>query len=164
MLLDHLVGTQQYRWGHGNGQVPWRPCGSRPSRTWSETAPGDRSASRRVECDPHKWRRDARSPRAAQATCLPAWLRCCEASGISTWAVEPRDDTAGDGIAPVGKNDRDRRRLPLEGNGRWGRACQDDCRPTSSCANARIRLMSVPAQRMSIRMLRPTVHPKPKSV
>src|SRR6516164_7675746 len=41
-------------------RAPWRSCGSRPSRTWSETAPGDRPASRRGECDPRRWRRDAR--------------------------------------------------------------------------------------------------------
>ena len=33
---------------------------SRPSRILSETAPGDRPASRRAECDRHKWRHDER--------------------------------------------------------------------------------------------------------
>src|SRR5262249_2622430 len=28
------------------GRAPWRSCGSRPSRIWSETAPEDRPASR----------------------------------------------------------------------------------------------------------------------
>src|SRR6516162_2929249 len=40
-----------------------------------------------------------------------------EASDVSTRAVEPRDDTAGDGIGHSRKDDRDRPRLPLEGNG-----------------------------------------------
>jgi hypothetical protein len=43
----------------------------------------------------------------------PGWLRCC-------------DDAAGDGIGHIRKDDRDRPRLPLEGNGRRGPACQDD--------------------------------------
>jgi hypothetical protein len=34
------------------------------------------------------------------------------------------------------------------------------CKPTNSCASARIRLMSVPPHRTSIRMLRPSVQPK----
>ena len=42
-------------------RAPWRSCGSRPSRTWSGTAPGDRPASRRAECDRHKWRHDEAS-------------------------------------------------------------------------------------------------------
>ena len=43
----------------------------------------------------------------------PGWLRCC-------------DDAAGDGIGHIRKDDRDRPRLPLEGNGRRGPACHDD--------------------------------------
>src|SRR6516162_7465109 len=50
------------------GRARWRSCGSRPSRTWSETAPGDRPASRRARCDPHRWRRDERG----LACCLPS--------------------------------------------------------------------------------------------
>ena len=46
-------GAQQNRWGTA------RP-GSRPSRTWSGTAPGDPAASRRAGCDRHRRRRDAR--------------------------------------------------------------------------------------------------------
>jgi hypothetical protein len=38
----------------------------------------------------------------------------------------PRHYTAGDGIADARKDDRDRPRLPLEGNGRHAPACQDD--------------------------------------
>ena len=37
------------------------------------------------------------------------------------------------------------------------------CRPTNSCASARIRLMSTPPHRRSIRTLRPSVQPKPAS-
>ena len=33
--------------GGSQDRAPWRSCGSRPSRTWSEAAPGDRPASRR---------------------------------------------------------------------------------------------------------------------
>jgi hypothetical protein len=40
--------------------------------------------------------------------------------------VERRDDTADDGIAHARKDDRDRPRLPLEGNGRRGPAHKDD--------------------------------------
>jgi hypothetical protein len=40
--------------------------------------------------------------------------------------VEPRDDAAGDWVAYGRKDDRDRPRLPLEGNGRWGPVCHDD--------------------------------------
>ena len=49
-----------------------------------------------------------------------------EASDVPARAVEPRDDAAGDGIADALKDDRDRPRLPLDGNGRRGPACQDD--------------------------------------
>src|SRR6516164_1624898 len=37
------------------------------------------------------------------------------------------------------------------------------CRPTNSCASARIRLLSAPAHRRTIRTLRPSVQPKPAS-
>ena len=40
--------------------------------------------------------------------------------------VEPWDDAAGDGLGHARKDDRDRPRLALNGNGRQGRACQDD--------------------------------------
>jgi hypothetical protein len=43
-----------------------------------------------------------------------------------TFPLEARDEAAGDGIAHLRKNDRDRLRLPLEGNGRRGRVCHDD--------------------------------------
>jgi hypothetical protein len=49
-----------------------------------------------------------------------------EAGGVPTQAVEPRDDAAGDGIGHARKDDWDRPRLPLEGHGRRGRACQYD--------------------------------------
>src|SRR5215813_5778311 len=49
-----------------------------------------------------------------------------EAGDVSTRAIEPLDDAAGDGVAHVRKDDRYRPRLPLDGNGRHGRACQDD--------------------------------------
>jgi hypothetical protein len=45
--------------GVWHGRAPWRSCGSRPSEILL-TAPGDRPACRRVECDPHRWRRDDR--------------------------------------------------------------------------------------------------------
>jgi hypothetical protein len=41
-------------------------------------------------------------------------------------AVEPRDNAAGDRIGHGRKDDRHRSRLPLEGSGRQGPACQDD--------------------------------------
>src|SRR5215475_15106611 len=55
--------------------------------------------------------------------------------------------------SPRVTDDRDRPRLTLEGNGRRGRVCHDDvgCKPTNSCASARIRLMSSPVQRRSIK-------------
>ena len=40
--------------------------------------------------------------------------------------VEPRDDAGGDGIDHARKDDRDRPRLPLEGNGRRSPVCHDD--------------------------------------
>ena len=49
-----------------------------------------------------------------------------EAGGVSTRAVELRDDAAGDGVAHVREDDRDRPRLPLDGNGRQGRVCHED--------------------------------------
>jgi hypothetical protein len=49
-----------------------------------------------------------------------------EASDVPTRAVEPRDDTAGDGVADIHKDDRDNPRLPLDGNGRQGRVCHHD--------------------------------------
>ena len=45
---------------------------------------------------------------------------------ISARPGEPRDQTAADGIDHAPKDDRDRPRLPLEGNGRHAPACQDD--------------------------------------
>jgi hypothetical protein len=49
-----------------------------------------------------------------------------EAGNIPARPVERRDEAAGDGVARAKKDDRDRPRLSLEGNGRRGRACQDD--------------------------------------
>ena len=51
-----------------------------------------------------------------------------EAGDVPTRAVEPRDDPASDGVAHARKDDRDRPRLPLDGNSRRGRACHDDVR------------------------------------
>src|SRR6516165_3746842 len=51
-----------------------------------------------------------------------------EAGDVPAWAAKPLDDAAGDGIGHVRKDDRDRLRLPLEGNDRRGRACHDDIR------------------------------------
>src|SRR6516225_4200899 len=48
-----------------------------------------------------------------------------EAGDVPTRAVEPRDDAAGDGIGQA-KDNRDRPRLPLEGNGYRGPVCQND--------------------------------------
>jgi hypothetical protein len=47
-------------------------------------------------------------------------------SCASARAVKPRDDAAYDGVGQVRKDDWDRPRLPLDGNGRRGRGCQDD--------------------------------------
>ena len=49
-----------------------------------------------------------------------------EAGDVPTRAVKPGDDAAGDGVGDVHKDDRDRPRLQLDGNGRRGPACQDD--------------------------------------
>jgi hypothetical protein len=51
-----------------------------------------------------------------------------EAGGVPAWAVEPPDEATGDGVAHVHKDDRDRARLSLEGNGRGGRIHQNDVR------------------------------------
>jgi len=45
---------------------------------------------------------------------------------VPTRAVESRDNAAGDGVAHVRKDDRDRPRFPLDGDGLQGRVCQDD--------------------------------------
>jgi hypothetical protein len=87
-----------------------------------------------------------------------------EAGDVPTRAVEPRDEAAGDGVAHAHKDDRDRPRLPLEGNARvLFTRMMSGCEPTNSCASARIRLMSPPNQRRSIRMLRPSVQRKSAS-
>src|SRR5262249_37192389 len=49
-----------------------------------------------------------------------------EAGGVPPWAVEPLDDAAGDGVDYAPKDDRDRPRLPLEGNCRRRPIRQDD--------------------------------------
>src|SRR6516164_7346160 len=51
-----------------------------------------------------------------------------EAGDVPSRVVEPRHDAVGDGIGHVRKDDRDRPRLPLEGNGRRGSPCQNDVR------------------------------------
>ena len=88
-----------------------------------------------------------------------------EAGDVPTRAVQPLDDPADDGVAPARKDDRDRPRLPLEGNGRRASAAtiMSGCSPTNSCASARIRLSSAPPQRGSIRTLLRSVQPKPAS-
>src|SRR6516162_8078795 len=85
-----------------------------------------------------------------------------EAGDVPTRAVEPRDDAAGDGLAHGRKDNRDRLRLPLEGAvaGVEFVTIMSGCRPTNSCASARIRLVSPPPHRRSIRTLRPSVQPK----
>src|SRR6516164_5736208 len=45
---------------------------------------------------------------------------------VPTRAVEPRDHAAGDGVGRARKDDRDRPRLLLEGNGRQDPGCHDD--------------------------------------
>jgi hypothetical protein len=75
------------------------------------------------DCDPLEPGRDFQEqlkPLATQRS-----FQDGEAGDIATRLVEGRDDTAGDGIAHVHKDDRDSPRLPLEGNGRRGRACHD---------------------------------------
>src|SRR6516162_10346467 len=49
-----------------------------------------------------------------------------EASDVPARAVEPRDDARGYGFARARKDDWDRPRLPLDGNGRRVRHCQYD--------------------------------------
>jgi hypothetical protein len=49
-----------------------------------------------------------------------------EAGDVPARLVESRDETAGDGIAHVHKDDRDRPHLSLDGNGRHGSGCDDD--------------------------------------
>jgi hypothetical protein len=49
-----------------------------------------------------------------------------EAGDVPARLVEARDEPAGDGVAQVRKDNRDRARLPLEGNGRRGRVCHYD--------------------------------------
>ena len=89
----------------------------------------------------------------------------CEAGDVPTGAVKPRDEAAVDGIAHIRKDDRDRLRLPLEGNGRRGRACQDDVGlQADQLLRERSRPIDVIApQRRSIRTLRPSAQPRPAS-
>src|SRR6516162_8055332 len=49
-----------------------------------------------------------------------------EPRDVATRAVESRDDAAGHGVGHVRKDNRDRPRLALEGNGRRGRAYQEN--------------------------------------
>src|SRR6516164_8432494 len=76
------------------------------------------------DCDPLEPRRDLREQLKPLAS--ERGFEVAEAGDIPTGAVEPRDDAAGDGLAHARKDDRDCPRLLLEGNGRRGRACQDD--------------------------------------
>src|SRR6516165_9016966 len=48
-----------------------------------------------------------------------------ESGDVPTRAVKPGDDAGGYGVAQA-RDDRDRLRLPLEGNSRRRRACHDD--------------------------------------
>jgi len=57
-LNDRLTRVTESM-GVWQDRAPLRLCGSQPSRTWSEIAPGDRPASRRAGCDPHRWRTHA---------------------------------------------------------------------------------------------------------
>src|SRR6516165_51801 len=49
-----------------------------------------------------------------------------ETGDVPARLVEPRNDAASDGVAQAQKDNRDRLRLPLEGNSRRRRACHDD--------------------------------------
>ena len=53
-------------------------------------------------------------------------FRLGEAGDVPARPVEPRDDAAGHGIGHASKDDRDRPRLLLDGNGRGGHVCHDD--------------------------------------
>jgi hypothetical protein len=53
-------------------------------------------------------------------------FQAAEACGVSTRAVELRDDAACDGIDHVREDDRDRPRRPLGGSGCRGPVCHDD--------------------------------------
>src|SRR6516164_11312004 len=79
------------------------------------------------DCGPLEPRRDLREqlkPLASHRGFVPD----AEAGDVPARLVEPRDDAAGDGLGRVSKNDRDRLRLPLEGNSRHGPACEYDVR------------------------------------
>src|SRR5262249_323618 len=87
-----------------------------------------------------------------------------EAGDVPTWSVEPRDDAALDGIAPVHKDDRDRPRLPLETSGRPGPACQDDVGlRTDQLLRGRSYSVDVITVPPKVHPLRPSVQPKPAS-
>jgi hypothetical protein len=75
------------------------------------------------DCDPLEPGRDLR--KQLKVLACQREFAVGEAGDVPTRAVKARDDAADDGIAHVRKNDRDRPRLPLEGNGRRGRVCQD---------------------------------------
>jgi len=78
--------------------------------------------------------KQTRGKAACFATKLPLAVSCelmreaelAQPRHVPTRAVDPREKAAGDGVAHVHKDDRDCLRLPLEGNGRWERVCQDD--------------------------------------
>jgi hypothetical protein len=76
------------------------------------------------DCDPLEPRRDLGEqlkPLASQRGFVVD-----EAGDVPARAVKPGDDAAGDGIVHAHKDDRDRRRLALDGSGRRSRGCQDD--------------------------------------
>jgi hypothetical protein len=72
----------------------------------------------------------------------------------ATRLVEPWYDAAGDGIARARKDDRDRPRLPLDGSGRRGPACQDD---VGLQADQRLRERSYP---IDVNAAPTKVHPR----
>ena len=78
-----------------------------------------------------------------------------EAGNVPTRAVEPRDDAAQDRVAQARKDDWDRPRLPLEGDGRRARAYQDD---VGSQADQLLRERSYP---IDVAAAPAKVHPRP---
>ena len=74
--------------------------------------------------DPLEPRRDLREQLKVLAS--QRGFQVGEAGDVPIRAVEPRNNAAGDGIAHIHEDDRDRPRLPLNGNGRRGSVCHDD--------------------------------------
>src|SRR5262249_654839 len=75
-----------------------------------------------------------------------------------TRAVEPRDEAAADGIGHVRHDDRDRPRLPVDGNGPRGPGCHDD---VGSQADQLLRERSYP---IDITAAPTKVHPHVASI